>query len=74
MNVAGMVAETGEATARFLRDIAFGELDQKETLAQQAALGLERLRSVKGEDGLSKDRCSVTSHELVRECTRLRTL
>lgn len=74
---AGMVAETGEATARFLRGIAEGEVDQREALAEQAARGLQRVRSVKedGGDGRrSKESCRFASHELVRtEACRART-
>jgi hypothetical protein len=62
-----MVAETGEATARFLRSIAYGEVDQQETLEQQAALGLQRVRSVKQDPdgGRPRDACRFASHELV---------
>ncbi len=65
---AGMVAETGEATARFLRSVAEGEVDQREALNEQAALGLQRVRSVKDDQGgrPGKDSCRIASHELVR--------
>ena len=42
-----MVAETGEATARFLRSIAEGEIDQRDAIERQAALGRERVRSMR---------------------------
>ena len=64
-----MVAETGEATARFLRSIAEGEVDCREAISEQAARGLQRMRSVKldeqgGRPG--KESCRIASHELVR--------
>lgn len=42
-----MVRETGEATERFLRSVAFGEVDLREARAEDAAKGLERVRSVR---------------------------
>eukprot|EP00210_Caulerpa_lentillifera_P008090 g7724.t1 len=41
-----MVKETGEATERFLRSVAFGEVNMREARAEGAAKGLERVRSV----------------------------
>lgn len=41
----GMVAETGEATARFLRSVAAGEVDARDSLARAAAKGLKRLQT-----------------------------
>ena len=61
---AGMVTETGEATARFLKSIARGEIDPKETLNEQAQLGLKRVRSVRAEDRPSD--CRLASRQLVR--------
>ncbi len=62
-----MVAETGEATARFLRSIAEGELDQREAINEQAAKGLQRVRSVAPDDNARPDKgaCRIASHELV---------
>ena len=41
----GMVGETGEATARFLRSVAAGEVDARDSLARAAAVGLKRLQT-----------------------------
>ncbi len=64
-----MVAETGEATARFLRSIAEGELDHREAINEQAAKGLQRVRSVKPDESGRPDKgaCRIASHELVRD-------
>lgn len=40
-----MVGETGEATARFLRSVAAGEVDARDSLARAAAVGLKRLQT-----------------------------
>ena len=62
-----MVAETGEATARFLRSIAEGEFDQKAELEQRAALGMERVRSMRPADEPGRPgNAHAVSHELVR--------
>jgi hypothetical protein len=42
---AGMVGETGEATARFLRSVAAGEVDARDAIARAAAVGLKRLQT-----------------------------
>ena len=66
---AGMVAETGEATARFLRSIAEGEIDQRTEIERQAALGRERVRSMRLPDldsGRPHEGYFAASHELVR--------
>ncbi|CAL8468910.1 g8451 [Coccomyxa elongata] len=64
-----MVAETGEATARFLRSIAEGELDQREAINEQAAKGLQRVRSVKPDESGRPDKgaCRIASHELIEK-------
>ena len=64
-----MVAETGEATARFLRSIAEGEIDQRDAIERQAALGRERVRSMRLPDldaGRPHEGYFAASHELVR--------
>ena len=58
-----MVTETGEATARFLKSIARGEIDAKETMHEQAQLGLKRVRSMRSEER-SGD-CRLASRQLV---------
>ncbi len=40
-----MVGETGEATSRFLRSVAAGEVDARDSLARAAAVGLRRLQT-----------------------------
>ena len=40
-----MVGETGEATARFLRSVAAGEVDARDAIARAAAVGLKRLQT-----------------------------
>ena len=62
-----MVTETGEATARFLKSIARGEIDPKETINEQAQLGLKRVRSMRTEDRPSD--CRLASRQLVRGFT-----
>ncbi len=62
-----MVTETGEATARFLKSIARGEIDPKETINEQAQLGLKRVRSMRAEDRPSD--CRLASRQLVRGFT-----
>ena len=62
---AGMVTETGEATARFLKSIARGEIDPKDSLNQQAQAGLQRVRSMRAEDNRPQD-CRLASRQLVR--------
>lgn len=64
MACAGMVTETGEATARFLKSIARGEIDPKETINEQAQLGLKRVRSMRAEERPSD--CRLASRQLVR--------
>ena len=64
---AGMVTETGEATARFLKSIARGEIDPKDTINQQAQLGLKRVRSMRAEDRPGD--CRLASRQLVRGFT-----
>ncbi|KAK9802963.1 hypothetical protein WJX72_012534 [[Myrmecia] bisecta] len=55
-----MVAETGDATARFLRSVAAGEADGRADLEQRAAKGLERARLTP-----KWDTCRALSGELV---------
>ena len=64
-----MVTETGEATARFLKSIARGEIDPKDTINKQAQLGLKRVRSMRAEDCPSD--CRMASRQLVRGLTLL---
>ena len=42
-----MVAETGDATERFLRSVARGEVDHKQELHQQAERGLQRINTLR---------------------------
>jgi len=44
-----MVRDTGEASARFLRSVAFGEVNMKDARAEDAAKGLERMTSMVSE-------------------------
>ena len=44
---AGMVAETGDATERFLRSVARGEVDHKQELHQRAERGLQRINTLR---------------------------
>ena len=67
-----MVTETGEATARFLKSIARGEIDPKDSITQQAQLGLKRVRSMRAEDRPSD--CRMASRQLVRSAPRLPAL
>ena len=60
-----MVTETGEATARFLKSIARGEIDPKDCLNQQAQAGLQRVRSMRAEDNRPQD-CRLASLQLVQ--------
>ena len=60
----GMVAETGEATARFLKSIARGEIDPKDSLDEQARAGLKRVRSMRNEERPGD--CRLASRQLVR--------
>ena len=62
---AGMVTETGEATARFLKSIACGEIDPQDSLNEQAQAGLQRMRSTRAEDSRPQD-CRLASRQLVR--------
>lgn len=66
-----MVTETGEATARFLKSIARGEIDPKETINEQAQLGLKRVRSMRAEERPSD--CRLASRQLVRGASPLLT-
>ncbi len=59
-----MVTETGEATARFLKSIARGEIDPNESINEQARAGLERVSSIRAEDPPSD--CRLASRQLVR--------
>ena len=59
------MTETGEATARFLKSIARGEIDPKDSLDQQAQAGLQRVRSIRAEDNRPQD-CRLASRQLVR--------
>ncbi len=61
-----MVTETGEATARFLKSIARGEVDPKDSLNQQAQAGLQRVRSMRSEDTSRPQDCRLASRQLVR--------
>ena len=64
-----MVTETGEATARFLKSIARGEVDPKDSLNQQAQAGLQHVRSMRSEDSRPQD-CRLASRQLVRPSPR----
>lgn len=59
-----MVTETGEATARFLKSIARGEIDPNESINEQARAGLKRVSSIRSEDRPSD--CRLASRQLVR--------
>ena len=69
VSAAGMVTETGEATARFLKSIARGEIDPKDSLNEQAQAGLQRVRSMRAEDSRPPD-CRLASRQLVRPSPR----
>ena len=59
-----MVTETGEATARFLKSIARGEIDPNESINEQARAGLKRVSSIRTEDRPGD--CRLASRQLVR--------
>ncbi|CAK0780401.1 hypothetical protein CVIRNUC_005040 [Coccomyxa viridis] len=64
-----MVTETGEATARFLKSIARGEVDPKDSLNQQAQAGLQRVRSMRSEDTSRPQDCRLASRQLMEKAS-----